>query len=119
MAPTSGPGPATVAPAAQPGMSGVQFAESSDDLPGGADARLVGVAAAAKAQRKNVFVSALVTTGAHNEESLGLARKRLAVVRRVLIANGLAPDSVRPQISQVPPGATTPIRLAYVNLMIR
>jgi outer membrane protein OmpA-like peptidoglycan-associated protein len=107
------------APAALPSMSGVQFADSSDDLPGGADDRLVHLAAAARAQKKNVFVSALATTGSHNEESLALARKRIAVVRRVLQANGMTQDTVHPQISQVAPGATTPTRLAFVDLMTR
>ena len=107
-----------IAPAARPGMSGVQFAQSSDDLPGGADDRLVRLAAAVKAQRKAVYISALVTTGAHNEESLELARKRLAVVRRVLQANGLTHDDVHMQISKVAPGAATPTRLALVDLMV-
>jgi hypothetical protein len=97
----------------------VQFAESSDDLPRGADDRLVRLATTAKAQRKSIYISALATTGAHNEESLGLARKRLAVIRRVLQANGLTQDDVRPQISPVPPGAATPTRLAFVDLMVR
>jgi hypothetical protein len=115
----SGPGTALPVPAALPSMSGVQFAESSDDLPGGADSRLARVSATAKAQRKAVYISALVTTGAHNEESLALARKRLAVVRRALLANGLTLDDVRLQISPVAPSAATPTRLALVDLMIR
>lgn len=110
---------APLAPPSLPSMSAVQFEGSSDDLPAGADARLVVVAAAARAQRHGVFINALATTGSHSDESVALARRRLAVLRRALLANGLPLEDVHLQISPVPPGATTPTRLALVDLMVR